>query len=107
MNLVKSARQHLSSKLGSQNSQSIERQEIVAYSILCAYRDHFPDHITHAELDLIEKWKVIQEVEYDRFIKQRRLALVDLAAEWNKRKSFVYEFSNDEDDGTGKGSVNH
>lgn len=97
MNLVKNARQHLATHLEALKTQSIERQEIVAYSILCAYRDHFPDQITHAELDLIEKWKVIQEVEYDRFIKQRRLALTDLAAEWNKRKNFVYEFSNDDD----------
>ncbi len=57
----------------------VDRCQIEAYARISAFCDHFPNFASRDDFELLQRSSRIEKLEYDRFLKQRRIALSDLA----------------------------
>jgi hypothetical protein len=60
---------------------AVSRELVMAYAVLCAWVQHWPSQATPAAQSLIQSCMWIRAAEPDRYIKQRRIALAQLAKE--------------------------
>ncbi len=57
------------------------RELVVAYALVAACVQHWPSRATESARKLLEELSWIKEVERDRYIKQRRVAISRLSRE--------------------------
>ncbi len=60
---------------------NVDRDIVMAYSTLRAFSEHWPKQASLEMIQTLQKWDIVYELEFDRFIKQRRIALTYLAQE--------------------------